>query len=103
MKQNVYILIDKCSCRGIRVIFSDNDSTMCRDNLPSDIRSENRPFGLPFNDIGYTQIAEYDTELKKFINVEPREVDIMNSYQFKFEKPLDKKPELTEEDLNKSE
>lgn len=102
MKQNVYVLVDRCSGRGIRVIFADNDSTMCRDNLPADIRSENRPFGLPFNDIAYTQIAEYDTELKKFVNVEPRDVEIMKSYEFKFEKPLDKKPNLTEESLNES-
>lgn len=102
MTQNVYILVDKMSNRGIRVIFSDNDSTMVRDNVSADIRSEQRPFGLPFQDISYVQIAEYDTELKKFVNVEPREVDILKSYNFKFEKSLDKKPELTQEDLNKS-
>lgn len=102
MTQNVYVLVDKMSGRGIRVIFSDNDSTMVRDNLTVDIRSDNRPFGLPFQDISYVQIAEYDTQLKKFVNVEPRDVDILKSYNFKIEKSLEKKPDLTQEELNKS-
>lgn len=92
MTQNVYGMYDKQSNRVLRIIFSDNDSTLCRDNVPGDLRSEKNPFGLPFNDLGYKFIATYDTEDLSFVNAERvRDVDILKSYSFKVEKPMDKK------------
>ena len=99
MIQKVYVMCDKQSDRALRIIFSDNDSTMVRDNVERGIRSEHNPIGLPFQDLVYKQIATYDTEKLTFVNVEPEVVDILKSYNFKIEKPLDKKPGLTEEDL----
>lgn len=103
MIQKVYVMCDKQSDRALRIIFSDNDSTMVRDNVERDIRSEHNPIGLPFQDLVYKQIATYDTESLTFVNIEPEVVDILKSYNFKIEKPLDKKPELTENDLEKAE
>lgn len=88
MKQNVYVARDKISGRGYRIIFADNDGTLCRDNVPNDLRSEKNPIGLPFKDLGYTHIAVYDTETFIFDNVDPREVDILKSYEFKIEKEM---------------
>lgn len=92
MVQNVYVMYDKQSGRGLRLVFADNDSTLCRDNVPGDLRSEKNPIGLPFNDLGYKYIATYDTDDMTFENTDViRDVDIFNSYNFKIERPLDKK------------
>lgn len=101
MIQKVYGVIDKCSGRAIRIAFSDNDSTLVRDNVVVDLRSDKNPIGLPFQDLQYFQIAEYDTEKLTFNNVPSREVDILKSYNFKTEKSVDKKD--VSEPLPKSE
>lgn len=95
MKQNVYVAQDKISGRGYRIIFADNDGTLCRDNIQQDLRSEKNPIGLPFKDLAYVHIAVYDTEAFTFENVPAREVDILKSYEFKVEKDVQK------EDLDK--
>lgn len=95
MLQNVYVAQDKISGRGYRIIFADNDGTLCRDNINQDLRSEKNLIGLPFKDLAYIHIATYDTENFTFKNVPSRDVDILNSYQFKIEKPVEK------EDVNK--
>lgn len=99
MKQNVYVAVDTVSGRAYRVIFADNDGTLCRDNVEHDIRSEKNPIGLPFKDLQYIQIAEYETQERKFINVEPRVIDILKSYDFKIEKPLEHKENLNESNV----
>ena len=92
MVQNVYGMYDKQSGRVLRIIFADNDSTLCRDNVPGDLRSEKNPLGLPFNDLGYKYLATYDTEALTFENTECiRDVDILNSYNFKVERPMENK------------
>lgn len=91
MVQNVYGMYDKQSGRVLRIIFADNDSTLCRDNVPGDLRSEKNPFGLPFNDLGYKYIATYDTEALTFENTVVRDVDILKSYSFKVERSMDNK------------
>lgn len=100
MKQNVYVTFDKVRGRGIRVFFEDNDSSAMRDNVPRDLKSEQNPIGLPFPDLAYKQIAVYDTETMQFENCVPRDVDILHSYSFKVEKPLEDKPDLKESDLS---
>lgn len=99
MKQNVYVAVDTVSGRAYRVIFADNDGTLCRDNVEHDIRSEKNPIGLPFKDLQYVQIAEYETQERKFINVEPRTIDILKSYDFKVEKTLEHKENLNESNI----
>lgn len=101
MIQNVYAVVDKCSGRAIRIAFSDNDSTLCRDNVTVDLRTKDNPIGLPFQDLQYFHIAEYDTEKLTFKNVPSREVNILQSYNFKTEKPVEKKD--TSEPLPKTE
>ena len=88
MKQNVYVAQDKISGRGYRIIFADNDGTLCRDNVQQDLRSEKNPIGLPFKDLAYLHIAVYDTENFTFENVPARNVDILKSYEFKVEKEV---------------
>lgn len=95
MIQNVYVAQDKISGRGYRIIFADNDGTLCRDNINQDLRSEKNPIGLPFKDLAYIHIAEYDTEKFTFNNVPSRSVDILKSYDFKVEK------DVQHEDVNK--
>lgn len=101
MFQNVYGVVDKCSGRAIRIAFSDNDSTLVRDNVTIDLRSDKNPIGLPFQDLQYFHIANYDTEKLTFENVPSREVDILKSYNFKTEKDVEKKD--VDEPLPKSE
>ena len=100
MRQNVYVAFDKVSGRSFRIIFSDNDSTMVRDNVNIDIRSDKNPIGLPFKDLGYKHIANYNTETLFFENVENREIDILKSYDFKIEKPMTKNENLNESNVN---
>lgn len=90
MKQNVYVAQDKVSGRGYRIIFADNDGTLCRDNVQQDLRSEKNPIGLPFRDLAYLHIAVYDTETFSFENIASREVNILQSYEFKVEKEVEK-------------
>lgn len=89
-KLNVYSVQDAIRGREIRITMSETDGAMARDNLPLDIRSKENPAGLPFNDIEYIKIAEYDTEIHKFINVEHQKVDILTAYKFKVETQVEK-------------
>lgn len=99
MKQNVYVTFDKVRNRALRVFFEDNNSSAMRENVPRDLRSQDNPIGLPFQDLAYKQIATYDTETMQFENISPIEIDILGSYQFKVEKPMEDKPDLKEVDL----
>lgn len=95
-KLNVYSVQDAIRNREIRITMSETDGAMARDNLPLDIRSKDNPAGLPFNDIAYIKIAEYDTEAHKFINTEPKQIDVLTAYKFKVESPVEKMEDGTE-------
>lgn len=101
MKLNVYSVRDAIRGAEIRLGFSETDGAFCRDSVPIDIRSRDNPAGLPFNDVAYYQIAEYDTQTHKFINIEERQLDILKSYQFKVEKEIERVDDKKEKPLAK--
>ncbi len=100
MKMNVYSVQDRIRQREYRVVFSETDGALCRDNIPIDARTQSNPAGLPFNDIRYAQIATYNTETHKFTNCEEREIDILKAYKFNVETPAEKVDEKTAKPLS---
>lgn len=101
MKFNVYRVTDKIKNREVRIFFAETDGSAARDQIGFDVRSEQNPAGLPFQDIQYSQIATYDSELHLFENVTERVIDIEKSYRFRHPEKEMKKEEVSPEKLEK--